>query len=231
MKDPYASEFKLPPDLVERGEELRLALRPTARALFPSLVMMGVLFLTVIVGSIGAIAGAAIGLLLAYVYLTEVRARHFYITTDRIIIFRRYISTHEDSVSYNDLTDIVLSRKHKGWTSTRKQTLYLSTPISKVTTAVVDQSLFGRLLGYGSVTLHLYYSVMTGIVGGEQSRLGGLFGYQNTVEQLTPETHKSHRRNIRYLYRIGGVKDPWHVWAEIQRVIHFHQYPTLYGMR
>ncbi len=100
------------------GEELKLNLRPTGKVLIPAVIVMLILAPIPIVDFLDIL----IFLSIIWVYFSQVRARRFLVTTDRIILGRKFLAKDRRDIYYENMQDVVL-----------------------------DQGIWGRIFGYGAI--------------------------------------------------------------------------------
>jgi hypothetical protein len=111
----------IPADLgaLNPGEELKLQLKPTARTLIPAVII------AILIGFIPIIdlfLTPLILLLVIWAYFSQVRARRFFITTDRIILTRKFLSRDRRDLYLENVSDFT-----------------------------VDQGIWGRIFGFGAI--------------------------------------------------------------------------------
>jgi hypothetical protein len=112
--------LSLPADVgqLNSGEELRLVLKPSSRILVPGAILSILIALTVILIPLAVL----LWLVIIWVYFSQVRARRYYVTTDRIILTRKFLSRDRRDLYLENVSDFT-----------------------------VDQGIWGRMLGFGAI--------------------------------------------------------------------------------
>ncbi len=100
------------------GEELKLQLRPTSRILLPAVVIMLILAPIPIVDFLDIL----IFLIVIWGYFSQVRARRYFVTSDRIIFTRKFLSRDRRDIFLQNVSDFT-----------------------------VNQGIWGRIFGFGSI--------------------------------------------------------------------------------